>query len=136
MWGKKVLPKRKTLSYQPTVLPAKQNSALIISSLTPSSLFPLLFLFPFPFPRRIAFFLRGLNEVRVWDRNQHCRLGWGCSSVGGASDRHATDTGSIPRCSKGFFYQRQLSLQTPLRCPYTPRVYLHALTFLHTLKIL
>ena len=24
-------------------------------------------------------------------------LGWGCSSVGRASDRHTADTGSIPR---------------------------------------
>ena len=37
-----------------------------------------------------------------------------------ASDRHAADAGSIPPCSKGFFSQGQLSVQTLLRCPYTP----------------
>ena len=31
--------------------------------------------------------------------------GRGCSSVGRASDRHAADAGSIPRCGKGFFFQ-------------------------------
>ena len=36
----------------------------------------------------------------------------GCSSVGRASDRHAADAGSIPRCGKGFFSHRQLSVQT------------------------
>ena len=30
-------------------------------------------------------------------------MDWGCSSVGRASDRHIADTGSIPRCGKGFF---------------------------------
>ena len=29
--------------------------------------------------------------------------GWGCSSVGRASERHAAEAGSIPRCGKGFF---------------------------------
>ena len=45
--------------------------------------------------------------------------GWGgeggCGSVRRASDRHATETGSIPRCGKGFFYQSQLSV-TSVRC--------------------
>ena len=39
-------------------------------------------------------------------------LGWGCSSVGRASDRHVADAGSNPRCGKGFFSQSQLSMQT------------------------
>ena len=43
-----------------------------------------------------------------------------CRSVGEASDRHAADAGSIPRCGKEFFSQSQLSVQTLLRCPYTP----------------
>ena len=30
--------------------------------------------------------------------------GWGYSSGGGPSDRHAADAGSIPRCGKGFFF--------------------------------
>ena len=34
---------------------------------------------------------------------------WGCSSVDRASDRHAADAGSIPRCGKGFFSRSQLS---------------------------
>ena len=33
----------------------------------------------------------------------HLMLGWGCSSVATASDRHAADAGSSPRCGKGFF---------------------------------
>ena len=37
-----------------------------------------------------------------------------------ASDRHAADAGSIPRCGTGFFSQSQLSVQTLLRCLYTP----------------
>ena len=37
-----------------------------------------------------------------------------------ASDRHAADAGSIPRCGKGSYSQSQLSVQTLLRCPYTP----------------
>ena len=45
--------------------------------------------------------------------------GWGCSSLGRASDRHATDAGSIPRCGKGFFSQSQLSVQT-LTCVRVP----------------
>ena len=55
-------------------------------------------------------------------------MGWGCSSVSRASDRHAADAGSIPRCGKGFFSQSQLSAQTLLRRPYTPvhnRMHLH-----------
>ena len=40
--------------------------------------------------------------------------GWGCSSVGRASDRHVADAGSIPRCGKGFFSRRHLLVQTLL----------------------
>ena len=47
-------------------------------------------------------------------------LTWGGSSVATASDRHAPDSGLIPRSGKGFFSQSQLSVQTLLRCPYTP----------------
>ena len=46
--------------------------------------------------------------------------GWGCSSVGTASDRHVADVGSIPRCGKGLFSQSQLSVQTLLQCPHIP----------------
>ena len=37
---------------------------------------------------------------------------WGCGSVGRASDRHAADAGSIPRCGKGFSSNSQLSVKT------------------------
>ena len=56
---------------------------------------------------------------------QEC--GWGCSSVGRASDRHAADSGSIPRCSKGIFSQSQLSVQTLWRVSLHPLVQSHAL---------
>ena len=45
-------------------------------------------------------------------------FGMGCSLIGRASDRHAADAGSIPRCGKGFSSQRPYSVQTLLRCPY------------------
>ena len=51
---------------------------------------------------------------------------WGCSSVGRALNWLATDTGLIPRCGKGFFFQSRLSVQTLLQCPYTPMCnYMH-----------
>ena len=59
---------------------------------------------------------------------------WGCSSVGRVSDRHAAGAGSISRCSKGFFSQSQLSVQTLLRVSVHPRVQSHALTSVSTLK--
>ena len=37
-----------------------------------------------------------------------------------ASDRHASDAGSIPRCGKEFFSQSQLSVQTLLRVSVQP----------------
>ena len=57
--------------------------------------------------------------------------GRGCSSVGSASDRHATETDSTPRCRKGFFSMSQLSVQTLLRCPYNIRVQPHAIQSVH-----
>ena len=47
--------------------------------------------------------------------------GLGCSSAGMASDRHAADTGSIPRCGKGVVLSESTfnRTQTLLRCPYT-----------------
>ena len=47
-------------------------------------------------------------------------FGWGCSSVGRASDRHAADTISIPQCGKGFFLPRvniQCRLSHGVRTP-------------------
>ena len=61
----------------------------------------------------------------------------GNSPVGRAFNwkaRHNTDVGSSPGCSKGFFSQSQLSVQTLLQCPYSPHVQLHASTSVHTLK--
>ena len=56
-------------------------------------------------------------------------------SVGRAWDRHAANAGSIPPCGKGFLSKSQLSVQTLLRCPYSPRVQPHALTSVWTWKI-
>ena len=39
------------------------------------------------------------------------------TAVGGASDRHTADAGSIPRCGKELFSQSQLSVQTLVRIP-------------------
>ena len=61
--------------------------------------------------------------------------GRGCGSVGRASDRHAAEAGSVPRCGKGFFFHSQLSVQTLLRCPYSLRVQSHAFTSVRTLNI-
>ena len=46
--------------------------------------------------------------------------GWDIPQLVRASDRHAADAGSIPRCGKEFFSQSQRSVQTLLRCSYTP----------------
>ena len=58
----------------------------------------------------------------VW--NTIHNIGAGMSSVGRASDWHAADAGSIPRCHKGFFFffSQKLSVQTILRCAFTPPV--------------
>ena len=53
---------------------------------------------------------------------------WGCSSVGRASDRHAADAGSIPRCGKGLFSQSQFQCRLSYGVRYTPvrnRMHLH-----------
>ena len=55
----------------------------------------------------------------------HCHshtgnMGWRCSSVGRALDRHTADAGLIPCSSKGFFSQSQLLAQTLIWCLYTP----------------
>ena len=54
--------------------------------------------------------------------------GWGCSSVGSASDRHAADAGSILWCGKGFFSQSQRSVQTFRTLPMCNRMHLHLCT--------
>ena len=50
-------------------------------------------------------------------------------------DWHATDAGSVPQGSNGFFCKSQLSVQTLLRVSVHPPVK-HALTTVHTFKIL
>ena len=45
---------------------------------------------------------------------------WDVAQLVRASDRHAADAGSIPRCGKGFFSLSQLSVQTLFRYPYIP----------------
>ena len=46
-----------------------------------------------------------------------------------------TDAGSSPWCGKGLFSRILLSVQTLLRCPYSPRVQSHASTSVRALKI-
>ena len=58
--------------------------------------------------------LQDRDEVTVLRR----KIVWGCSSVGRASDLHAADAGLIP--GYGYFFKSHLSVQTLLRCPYTP----------------
>ena len=41
----------------------------------------------------------------------------------------------FPGAARDFFLQSQLSVQTLLRCPHSPRVQSHALTSVRTLKI-
>ena len=60
------------------------------------------------------------NEIFPRLCSANLTLGWGSSSVGTTSSRHAAEAGSIPRCGMRFFSKRQLSVQTLLRCPYTP----------------
>ena len=57
------------------------------------------------------------NELK---KVRHSLEGWGCSSVGKVSDRHAADAGSISQCGEGFFSWSQVSVQALLQCPYTP----------------
>ena len=67
-------------------------------------------------------------------RNKAFRQSWeqvGNSSAGTASDWKAwsnTDSGSNPRCSKGFLLPSPLWRQTLLRCSYSPRMQSHAST--------
>ena len=64
-----------------------------------------------------------------------CCLGWGCSSVGRASDQHAADAGSIPQCGKGFFFLELTFSADSLMVSVHPRVQSHAFTSVRTLKI-
>ena len=57
---------------------------------------------------------------------------WVCSTDGSALDSHSADAGSIPRCSREFSSQSQLSVQTLLWCPYHPHMQSRASTSMHT----
>ena len=92
-------------------------------------LFPLLF----PVISYVTTCLSSLGTVETLDLRQN--IGQGCSSVGRASDWHATEAGLIPQRGKGSFSWSQLSLQTLLQCSYSPRVQSHALTPVRVLKI-
>ena len=64
--------------------------------------------------------------------------GWGCSSVGRASDRHAADAGSIPPVRRGiFFFSPRVSFQCRLSYGVRTarRVQSHTLTSVRTLEI-
>ena len=52
-----------------------------------------------------------LNAVKQMGR------GWDVAQLVRASDRHAADAGSIPRCGKGFSSPSQLSVQTLFLVP-------------------
>ena len=60
-------------------------------------------------------------------------FGWGRSSVGTASDHHATDAGSIPQCGKDFSprVNIQCRLSYSVRTASYPHVRSHLLTFVH-----
>ena len=53
-----------------------------------------------------------------------------------ASDRHAADAGSIPRCGQGIFLPESTFSADSLTMSIHPRVQSHALTSVRTLKIL
>ena len=59
----------------------------------------------------------------------------GCSSVGRASDRHVTDTGSIPRCGKGFFLPESTFSADSLTVSVLPHVQSNAFISVRMLKI-
>ena len=64
--------------------------------------------------------IRNKCGQQIIQREANPKIGWGCSSVGRASDRHVANAGSIPRCSEGFFSQSQLSVHILLRFLHTP----------------
>ena len=53
--------------------------------------------------RVLGKYLRGAREKNLCEKDDNVSPGRGCSSVGRASDRHATEAGSIARCGQGFF---------------------------------
>ena len=78
---------------------------------------------------------QGLAVLQVQVDHCFCPLsmgmGIGCTQLVRASERHSANARSIPRCGEGFFSQSQLSVQTLLRCPYTPvcnRLHFHQCT--------
>ena len=63
----------------------------------------------------------GRVTVTAWD----VTVGWGSSSVATASDRHAAEAGSIPRC-QGIFLPGSTFSADSLVVSVHPRVQLHA----------
>ena len=71
-----------------------------------------------------------------WDYNGHKHCGGDVDQLV-ESESQAADASSIPWCATGFFVfsQSQLSVQTLLGRPHSPRVQSHDLTSVPTLKI-
>ena len=90
-------------------------------------------LFVFLFFFCLFLFLYGIPMMTLWVSDS---ARWACSSVGREKDHNDADADSIPRCGEGLFPHSQLSVQTLLRCPYTPRVQSHTWAAMRTLKIL
>ena len=62
--------------------------------------------------------------------------GWDVARLVRASDRHAAEAGSIPRCGKGFFFPKSTFSADFLKASVHSRVQSHALTSVGTSKIL
>ena len=73
-------------------------------SITNTRWFPLQVSVPLFFFSLFFFFLPILLQAYVHDTCAYdvSGFGWGCSSVGRASDRHAADAGSIPGAERDF----------------------------------
>ena len=71
-----------------------------------------------------------------WGCRVEMLLGWKRSSVGKASDQHATVAVLIPRGSEGFFVKSQHLAQTLLHVSIHPQVQSHAFTSVRMSKIL
>ena len=106
-------------------------------SITNTRWFPLQVSVPFFFFSLFFFFLHILLQAYVHDTYAYdvSGFGWGCSSVGRASDRHAADAGSIPRCGKGFFLLVSTFSADSRTVSIHLRVQSHAFTSVRTLKI-
>ena len=64
--------------------------------------------------------LAGLDAEALSNTVTFCPTGRKGGGVAQLVECRTADAGAMPQCGKGFFSQSQLSMQTPLRCPYTP----------------